>query len=166
VAVSVKPGVAGAVWTASDAWVLADCPSTVAVNVIIAVVAVAEDVAVNVNGSAAPGVADNVEGDIVTPVGSPDTVIVAAPAPAGAASRREACCPAAPAVRLMAEGVSVSEAWDPLLLLPLLLQEARPPASKLQAKSERMPLEIRLGRDIGWGIVAPGDGMGCHAGRS
>jgi hypothetical protein len=89
--------------------VLAACPFTVVVNVIIAVVAVAEDAAVNTTGSAAPGVTDKVEGDIVTPLGRPDTVIVAAPAPAGAASSREACCPAAPAVRLMVEGVSVRE---------------------------------------------------------
>jgi hypothetical protein len=112
VALSVKLGVVGAdvaACTASDACVLADCPFTVVVKVSIAVVAVAEEVAVNITGSAAPGVTDNVDGDIVTPVGRPDTVIVTAPAPAGAASSREACCPAAPAVRLIVEGVSVSE---------------------------------------------------------
>jgi hypothetical protein len=77
--------------------------------VTIAVVAVADEAAVKVTGSAVPGVADNVEGEIATPVGSPDTVIVAAPAPAGAASSREAACPVAPVVRLIVEGVRVSE---------------------------------------------------------
>ena len=87
---------------------LAACPFTVAVNVTVAVAAVAEEAAVNTSGSAVPGAADNVDGEIVTPVGRPVTVTIAAPAPAGAASIREACCPAAPAVRLMVDGVSVS----------------------------------------------------------
>ena len=86
---------------------LAAWPFTVVVNVTIAVVVVAEEAAVNTRGNAAPGAADNVDGEIVTPAGRPDTVIVAAPAPEGAASMREACCPAEPAVRLIVEGVSV-----------------------------------------------------------
>jgi hypothetical protein len=90
--------------------VLADCPLTVAVNVTIAVVMGAEEAAENVSGSAAPGVADNVDGETVTPVGRPATEMVAAPAPAGAANSREAGCPDVPAVRVMAEGVSVSVA--------------------------------------------------------
>jgi hypothetical protein len=90
--------------------VLTAWPFTVAVNVTIAVVVVAEAAAVNVSGNAVPGVADSVDGEIVTPVGRPDTVIVAAPVPEGAVSIREVCCPAAPAVRLMVEGVSVSVA--------------------------------------------------------
>jgi len=89
--------------------VVADCPFTVAVKVTVVVVTGAEEVAVNVNGSAAPGEADNVDGETVTPVGRPVTEIVAAPAPAGAANSREAGCPAMPAVRLMVDGVSVSE---------------------------------------------------------
>jgi hypothetical protein len=109
VALSEKSGAGGvAALTVTEAWVLATCPFTVVVNVTIAVVAVADEAAVNVSGSAVPGVADKVEGEIATPVGSPDTVIVAAPAPAGAASSREAGCPVAPAVRLTVEGVSVS----------------------------------------------------------
>jgi hypothetical protein len=88
--------------------VLAACPFTVVVKVTIAVVAVADEAAVNVSGSAVPEVADNADGDTVTPVGRPDTVIVAAPLPDGAVSSREACCPAAPAVRLIVEGVSAS----------------------------------------------------------
>ena len=112
VTLSEKSGAGGAAaCTVTEAWVLAACPFTVVVNVTIAaVVAVADEAAVNVSGSAVPGVADNVEGEIATPVGRPDTVIVAAPAPAGAASSREACCPPAPAVRLMVEGVSESVA--------------------------------------------------------
>lgn len=89
---------------------LVDCPFTVAVKVTIAVEAAAEEAAVNTIGSAVPGVADNVDGEIVTPVGSPETVIVAAPMPAGAVSSREAFCPVAPAVRLIVEGVSISVA--------------------------------------------------------
>jgi hypothetical protein len=78
--------------------------------VTIVVVVVAEAAAVNTSGNAVPGVADSVDGEIVTPVGRPDTVIVAAPVPEGVVSIREVCCPAAPAVRLMVEGVSVSVA--------------------------------------------------------
>jgi hypothetical protein len=90
--------------------VLADCPLTAAVNVTIVVVAAAEEAAVNVSGSDAPGVADNVEGETVTPVGRPEIEIVTAPAPDGAANSREAGCPDLPAVRVIAEGVSVSVA--------------------------------------------------------
>ena len=49
-------------------------------------------------------------GRCVTPVGSPDTATVAAPVPAGAVSSREACCPAAPAVKWMLEGERVRRA--------------------------------------------------------
>jgi hypothetical protein len=90
--------------------VVADCPLTVAVKVTVAVVTGADEAAANVSGSAAPGVADNVDGETVTPVGRPVTEIVAGPTPDGAANSREAGCPAVPAVKLMAEGVSVSEA--------------------------------------------------------
>jgi hypothetical protein len=145
VAVSEKLGVVGA-WTVSEACVVADCPFTVVVKVTIVVVAGAEEAAENVSGSVAPGVADNVAGEIVTPAGRPLTEIVAAPAPAGAANKREAGCPVVPAVKLMAEGVSVSEAKDSLLPLPLLLlQEVRPPARSPQAKSESIPLDIWRG---------------------
>jgi hypothetical protein len=78
--------------------------------VTVAVVTGADEAAANVSGSAAPGVADNVDGETVTPVGRPVTEIVAGPTPDGAANSREAGCPAVPAVKLMAEGVSVSEA--------------------------------------------------------
>jgi hypothetical protein len=108
VVLRVKLGVAAS--TVSEAWVLAVCPFTVVLNVTVAVAAVADEAAVNVSGSAVPGVADKVEGEIVTPVGRPDTVIVAAPAPAGAASSREAGCALVPTVRLMVEGVSASVA--------------------------------------------------------
>ena len=89
---------------------VADCPFTVAVKVTVAVPTGAEEEAANISGSDAPGVADNVDGETVTPAGRPVIEIVAAPAPAGAASSREAGCPAVPAVKLMAEGVSVNEA--------------------------------------------------------
>jgi hypothetical protein len=90
--------------------VLADCPLTAVVKVTVDVVTGAEDAAVNISGSAAPGVADNVDGETVTPVGRPEIEIVAAPAPDGAANSREAGCPDVPAVKAIAEGVSVSEA--------------------------------------------------------
>lgn len=76
----------------------------------VAVVTGAEELAVNVSDSVAPGVADKVDGETVTPVGRPVTEMVAAPAPAGAANNREAGCPAAPGARVIVEGVSVSEA--------------------------------------------------------
>jgi hypothetical protein len=90
--------------------VVADCPFTVVVKVTVAVVMGAAEVAVNISGNAAPGVADNVDGETVTPLGRPAIEMVAAPAPAGATNSRDAGCPAVPAVKLMAEGVSVSEA--------------------------------------------------------
>jgi hypothetical protein len=57
--------------------------------VIVAVAAVAEEPAVITRGRATPGVSDSADGEIVTPVGSPDTVTVAAALP-GAANIREA----------------------------------------------------------------------------
>jgi hypothetical protein len=92
----------------SDPCVLAVCPFRVVINVTVAVAGIAEDAAVSVKGNDTPGVSDNVAGEIVTPVGRPDTVIAAAPAPVGATSSREACCPVVPAVRLILDGVSVS----------------------------------------------------------
>jgi hypothetical protein len=63
------------------------------VNVTVAVVVVAEEAAVNVSGRATPGVTASVDGEIVTPAGSPDTVTEAVPPPgrADAASNNEAC---------------------------------------------------------------------------
>jgi hypothetical protein len=79
-----------------------------AVKVTMAVVAAAEDPAVNINDNATPGVSVKVDGETVTPVGRPDTATVAAPAPAGAVNSSEAGCPAAPAVSWMVEGERVS----------------------------------------------------------
>ena len=95
-----------------------------------------------VSGSATPGVADRVDGEIVTPAGSPLTATVAAPLPAGAVSIRETCSPAAPAVKLMLEGVRVRVGWLALLLL-LLLHEARPAISRLLAATEKTPPKNR-----------------------
>jgi hypothetical protein len=81
----------GVACTVIEACVLAVCPFTVVVNITVAVVVVAEEAAVSVNGSATPGISESGDGVIVTPVGSPDTAIVAAPVPAAAASSREAC---------------------------------------------------------------------------
>ena len=90
---SEKPGGSPeAACTESEPWVLAVWPLTVVVNVTVAVVVVAEEAAVSVSGRLTPGVSDSVAGETVTPVGSPDTATVAAPAPAGAARSREACC--------------------------------------------------------------------------
>jgi hypothetical protein len=80
-----------------------------AVNVAIAVAATAEDAAVNISGEETPGVTESVAGESVTPLGRPETAIVVTPVPAGAANSREAACPVPPAVRLMMEGVRVSE---------------------------------------------------------
>ena len=125
---------------------VADCPFTVVVKVTVAVVMVAEEVAVNISGSAAPGVTDNVDGETVTPVGRPETEMVAVPAPAGAASSREAGCPVVPAVRLIVEGVRVSVARDSLLPLPvLLLQDVRPTASKTAGKERKNALGDSVG---------------------
>jgi hypothetical protein len=71
--------------------VLAARPFAVAVNVSVAVAGVAEGAAVMTSGSATPGLIDTGDGEMVTPAGSPDTAIVAAVVPAGAASNREAC---------------------------------------------------------------------------
>ena len=101
---------AGAAWTESEACVLTLWPLELAVNVTIAVAAAAEDAAVNISGKATPGVTGEVAGESVTPLGSPDTASVAALVPAGAANSREAGCPDLPAVRAIAEGVSVSVA--------------------------------------------------------
>jgi hypothetical protein len=60
-------------------------------NVTIAAAAgAAEDDAVNISGKATPGVTESVAGESVTPLGRPDTAIVAALFPAGAANSREA----------------------------------------------------------------------------
>jgi len=99
----------GAAWTESEACVLTLRPLELAVNVAIAVAAAAEDAAVNISGEETPGVTESVAGESVTPPGRPDTVMVVTPVPAGAANSREAVCPVPPAVRLMMEGVSVSE---------------------------------------------------------
>jgi hypothetical protein len=104
----------------------------------------AEEAAVSVNGSAIPGVADNADGEIVTPVGRPDTAIVVAAVPAGAVSSKEACCPGEPAVNLMLAGLTVSvEVLPALLLLP---QEATPAKTRLLAAREKMPLKNRCNR--------------------
>ncbi len=89
-----------------------------------------------VNGSATPGVADRVVGAIVTPAGSPETAIAVEPLP-DAVSIREACCPAAPAVNFMLDGVTVRVGWLALLPPLLLLQEARPATSRLLAAIEQ-----------------------------
>lgn len=91
-----SPG--GAAWMESEACVLTLWPLALAVNVTIAMVAAAEDAAVNVSGKATPGVTESVAGETVTPLGRPDTATVTAPVPAGAVNNREAGWLAAPAV--------------------------------------------------------------------
>jgi hypothetical protein len=100
-------GGAEAACTESEPCALAVWPLTVVVKVTVAVVVAAEEAAVSITVRATPGVSDSVAGEIVTPVGSPDTATVAAPVPAGAASSREACCSPAPAVKWMLEGEKV-----------------------------------------------------------
>jgi hypothetical protein len=77
--------------TESEAWVLAVWPFTVVVKVTLALAAGAEEAAVISRDTAEPGVSDSVDGAMVTPLGSVETVTVAAPAPAGAANSSEAC---------------------------------------------------------------------------
>ncbi len=92
-------GGAEAACTEREPCALAVWPLTVVVKLTVAVVVAAEEAAVSIIVRATPGVSDSVAGEIVTPVGSPDTATEAAPVPAGAVSSREACCAAAPAVR-------------------------------------------------------------------
>jgi hypothetical protein len=100
---------------------------SVAVKLTEAVAAGAEEFALIANGKATPGLSERFDGAIVTPVGKLDTVTVAVPAPAGAVSSRDALWLAAPAVRLMLDGVTVSVGAGALLLLlvPLPPQESR-----------------------------------------
>lgn len=84
-------GGGAAACTESEACVLAVWPLTVVVKVTVAVEVVAEAAAVSVSGKATPGVSDSVAGEIVTPVGRPETTTVVIPVPAGAASSREVC---------------------------------------------------------------------------
>jgi hypothetical protein len=77
--------------TESEACVLTVFPLTLAVNVMVAVVVGVDDEAVTVSGKATPGVTDNVAGEMVTPLGNPDTETAAALPPPGAPSRRDAC---------------------------------------------------------------------------
>ena len=58
---------------------------------IVAVVLAAEDAAVSIRGRATPGVSERAAGEIVTPVGSPDTETVTAPVPADALRSSEPC---------------------------------------------------------------------------
>src|SRR5205814_4764150 len=85
--------------TESEAWVLAVFPPTVVVNVNVAVLVGVDEDAVIVRGNATPGVTSNVAGEMVTPLGNPDTETGTALPPFGAPSRRETCGPAAPAVK-------------------------------------------------------------------
>lgn len=125
--------------TESEACVVAVWLLTVVENVKVAVVVGVDEAAVIVSGKATPGVADNVAGETVTPLGNPDTETVAALPPTAGPSRRETCSPAAPAVNWMLEGESVSvgcEAPSPLLVLLPPLQEPRPTMMTALATSE------------------------------
>jgi hypothetical protein len=77
--------------TESEACVLAVWLLTVVVNVNAAVVVGVDEDAVIVSGKATPGVADNIAGEMVTPLGNPETETVAPLPPPGALSRRDAC---------------------------------------------------------------------------
>jgi hypothetical protein len=77
--------------TESEACAVTLWPLTVAVKVTVAVAAGVEEAAVIVSGKATPGVADNADGETVTPLGNPDTDTVTAPPPTGAPSSRDAC---------------------------------------------------------------------------
>jgi hypothetical protein len=77
--------------TDSEACVLAVWLLTVVVNINVAVVVGVDEDAVSVSGKATPGVADNVAGETVTPLGNPDTEIVTGFPPPGTPRRREAC---------------------------------------------------------------------------
>ena len=90
-AVNEKFGCAVAACTVSAACALVVCPFTVAENITISVDAAAEEAAVMVNGSATPGVSDSVDGEMVTPAGSPETAMVAALVLDGTVRSKEAC---------------------------------------------------------------------------
>lgn len=77
--------------TESEACALAVWPLTVVVNDSVAVVVGVEEAAVIVSGKATPGVTERVAGEMVTPLGNPDTETVVALPPEGAPSSREAC---------------------------------------------------------------------------
>ena len=81
----------GAPVTESDACVLAVFPPMLVVNVMVAVVVGVDEEAVIVSGKATPGVTDNAAGEMVTPLGNPDTETVTALPPPGTPRRREAC---------------------------------------------------------------------------
>jgi hypothetical protein len=89
-ALSEKLAGAAAACTESEACVLAVWPLTLVVNVTVAVVLGAVEAAVSSSGTATPGVRDGAAGESVTPAGNPETATVAPPAPAEAASSREA----------------------------------------------------------------------------
>jgi hypothetical protein len=95
--------------TLSEACVLTARPFTVAAKATATAVAgIADTSAVNVTGNAVPGVRESVAGEIVTPDGNPDTVMVTMPPAVAPASSSEACCPFAPAVKVMLDGVSAN----------------------------------------------------------
>jgi hypothetical protein len=77
--------------TESEACALTLWPLTVVANVIVAVLAGAEEAAVSVSGKATPGVTASVVGETVTPLGNPDIETVVALPPAGALNNRETC---------------------------------------------------------------------------
>jgi hypothetical protein len=88
-----KSASGAAACTESDACAVAVWPFAVVVNVTVAVVVAAEEAAVRVSGRVVPGVTASVNGEMVTPAGSTDTVTGAIPPPASAeaVSSREAC---------------------------------------------------------------------------
>lgn len=103
--------------------------------------------AVNISCLAVPGVSDGLDGETVTPAGNPDIVIVVAPPVRDdAVSRREACWPLAPAVRLRLEGVIVRvgvELGGVFIVAPP--QENRPRASRLPVSAGTNRAKVRKG---------------------
>jgi hypothetical protein len=144
--------------TESEACVLAVWPLTVVANVTVAVIAGVEEAAVIVSGKATPGVTNSSIGETATPLGNPDIETVAAPPPVAAPSNREACWPAAPAIRWMLEGESVSVAGDmmpPVMVLLPPLQEARPPMINALATTEHTFLKNWWKGRVEWDMAAP-----------
>jgi hypothetical protein len=112
---------------------------SVAVKLTMAVAAGAEEFALIATVNGTPGLSERLEGTIVTPVGKFETVTVAEPDPAWVVSSRDALWLAAPAVRLMLAGVTVSVGAGSLLLPLVLLppQESRALAARALETTNR-----------------------------
>jgi len=146
---SEKPA-AGSVAASTEtvATVLALWPLTVTEKVNLEVAVGAVEPAAKLSGVETPGDTDNVAGDIVIPVGSPETVTGTALAPEAAVSNSEACAPPAPATTLIFAGVTVSVGTivlSPMLLLVLLLLHETSPVTSTKLRMSNSTIwKLRL----------------------